>query len=639
MRRRAGEAHRGRRARRLRDERGATAIFVALVSTVLFSVAALSVDLGQLWAQRRTTQTQADLAAISAANWGKDQNPRVFPATTPASRTALANKVAEYLNNPNNRANGQTTTSGPALLANTNGWVSFNAAGDRLTVVAPPARVNYGFAQIFAGSGASVNASATVQVASLQPPGPDLVPFWIPQSCGTGALTVFGGNVPSHGNGGGGGAPRAAPAWATQPRTAADGTDPGLSALSPASATVNGVVDVTMTLDNLQNNVTSAAVTFALNGTSTVYTLTAAFDKTSNSDDSRTIVLRLDGTTVTKAAGTFTVTAAVHPKTSNSRTFTVTSGTTPSPTTPSPTTPSPTTPSPTATSSSPTSSPTATSTPTTGTNGCGSQVTGNFGQLLTPRGGADAGLSNQRKLAMNLAEGVDHAFAPLPNTPFSDCTSPPRSAAAVLNTYGEQLDNVSQPNNNCITGDGSGNGNDGPYVSKGLVQGAVNGAGVTKPGRVAAERGDTRSGCHSQVNDTIGGVAVNNDVLSCYLTNSTLTLGSLNTAAASPVMLDQAVTQSPRFIWLPVVPATSNGWKPIKSFVPAFITDETSAATTSITTATANNGIYCNGNRVQCNSIDQIKAFVFSIAAIADDGTYGTVSYDAGLVPVVRLVD
>ena len=56
-------------AARRRDERGAYAVLFALLSTVLFGLAALGVDLGNLYQRKAETQSQADLAATSAAVW------------------------------------------------------------------------------------------------------------------------------------------------------------------------------------------------------------------------------------------------------------------------------------------------------------------------------------------------------------------------------------------------------------------------------------------------------------------------------------------------------------------------------------------------------------------------------------------
>ncbi len=52
---------------RRRDERGATAVLVALLSVVLLSISALGVDLGNAWQEKRQVQVGSDLATEAGA--------------------------------------------------------------------------------------------------------------------------------------------------------------------------------------------------------------------------------------------------------------------------------------------------------------------------------------------------------------------------------------------------------------------------------------------------------------------------------------------------------------------------------------------------------------------------------------------
>lgn len=54
-------------SRPTRDERGATAVLVAILSLVLFGVAAIVVDIGNAWAKRALLQTNVDTAVLAAA--------------------------------------------------------------------------------------------------------------------------------------------------------------------------------------------------------------------------------------------------------------------------------------------------------------------------------------------------------------------------------------------------------------------------------------------------------------------------------------------------------------------------------------------------------------------------------------------
>ena len=98
-------------------------------------------------------------------------------------------------------------------------------------------------------------------------------------------------------------------------------------------------------------------------------------------------------------------------------------------------------------------------------------------------------------------------------------------------------------------------------------------------------------------------------------------------------MLDPAVVDSPRFVWLPVVYATDRAQKdfqPILEFVPAFITDETQT-----TAATADNGVEISGN-----SVKALTLFCFNKEALPLNAQSPTVTYGSTrLRSIVRLVD
>lgn len=170
-----------------RDDHGAVAVLVALVTcAVLFLVAALTVDLGNTWARRGSLQTQADLAAKLAA----EQLPvdsTVVPASPSTTQLSAARAVAHYLachpvagqaalhTLPSCPAGASwsgdagLTTYARALLANgvshasaTLGEVSFPTT-NQVRVVVPSARVEYGFGRV-AGAEHSVQTRAATAV-------------------------------------------------------------------------------------------------------------------------------------------------------------------------------------------------------------------------------------------------------------------------------------------------------------------------------------------------------------------------------------------------------------------------------------------------------------------------------------------
>ena len=81
------------RGRRTRTESGAVAILVAVLSTALFAVAALVVDLGFARDTRRQAQVAADAASLAAGNvlYGNGNVPRFAEAVAAAKRFAADN--------------------------------------------------------------------------------------------------------------------------------------------------------------------------------------------------------------------------------------------------------------------------------------------------------------------------------------------------------------------------------------------------------------------------------------------------------------------------------------------------------------------------------------------------------------------
>lgn len=628
---------------RPRGERGAAAILIAVMAVLLFSCAALAVDLGNAWARKRDVQKQADLAAMAAA--------QSLPVkmSDPGAKAAVVEEAASYLfanpiagqslpDNVADIASLLSTTSAVTFLDD-NGVPCTDVCTEiRLTV--PSAHVDYGFAGVMGARGVDVARSATARVMSGVPPRQKMIPFWLPSGCGLGPAfaDATGG---SSGN--------------TSALAAANGQASGTDSVEPqATPLASTIVNAAFVTGNALSPPTVTGPNFSVpvGATQTVSGLSVANipDKVDRASlrfvapDGHYIEYAAAdvvpplfqvpsfqvGTEVTDLPGIWNVYAVVQQRgndntavSSNSLTFTVT-GTDPSASpTPDPTSPSdsasPTPSDP--TSSDAPSDPSSSDTPVD----CVGQDRGNFGQLDSPRKDAS---QEKEVLARNLALGPDHQFVPYDfqgATPSKDCGSPNKpllSSAA--------FDNESVDGRNCIKGD---TGNDGP----GTYMGLISGAGADAPGRLDAsvQGRSTSSQCRAagRVNTAIGGVPINNDVLSCYLRNGA-TLDSLaSTTAATPAMLDPAVVDSPRFVWLPVVVATDRAQKeyqPILDFAPAFITDETQT-----TPATEDNGLQVNGN-----SVKSMQVFVFNKAALPLDAQTPTIGYsDAYGDPVVRLVE
>jgi hypothetical protein len=171
------------------DESGAVALLYAIVALLLLSIAALATDLGNAMARRTNTQTQADFSAFAAAQQLDTTAP---PAGTPVPASVVLT-VRDYLNHnqPADDERACAATYSCVTSAHltdgtlTNGEVRFVADG--LQVVAPEARVDFGFAKMFGQDGTYVDATATVNVFSR---GVRVMPMFAVSGCDYGRQTL-----------------------------------------------------------------------------------------------------------------------------------------------------------------------------------------------------------------------------------------------------------------------------------------------------------------------------------------------------------------------------------------------------------------------------------------------------------------
>lgn len=162
-----------------RDERGATAIIVALSAVLLFGMAAIGVDLGNAMNRKKETQTSADFAALAGANG--------LPNTTDTTRQL----VADYLNKNKTATDGNDKCdlgSGPVTASElgdgtvSNGEVTFPTSST-IRVVAPAAKVQFGMATALGFSDTCVQSIATARIASGAE---GVAPFYATSACSTG---------------------------------------------------------------------------------------------------------------------------------------------------------------------------------------------------------------------------------------------------------------------------------------------------------------------------------------------------------------------------------------------------------------------------------------------------------------------
>jgi Flp pilus assembly protein TadG len=194
--------------RRRQDEAGAIAVIFALLVTLMFVMAALTVDLGNAFMEKRERQKDTDLATLAGAG--------ISGANLPATSAALC-ADATYAGPRANPADGGVTESATYLARQiggtatayaaawtdcsaTNGEIVYglpkrNSAGkweatfnkNQLSLISPPKHVEYGFAKVIGTSGNDVQGVSTVEIKS---PKFSTLPFYAYSGCDYGPQTL-----------------------------------------------------------------------------------------------------------------------------------------------------------------------------------------------------------------------------------------------------------------------------------------------------------------------------------------------------------------------------------------------------------------------------------------------------------------
>lgn len=147
------------------DERGATAVIVAVLMTALLGVGALTIDFGAASLTRRQTQNAADAAARSVVE-------RCAKAAAAAGQTSLSGTCVPL--NSDEQAIVQGNAAGSTAAVPT-----VSGAGRAVTVKISR-RVDYTLAKVFGKTSATVNSSATVEWSTLRPTeGYPVIPFGV----------------------------------------------------------------------------------------------------------------------------------------------------------------------------------------------------------------------------------------------------------------------------------------------------------------------------------------------------------------------------------------------------------------------------------------------------------------------------
>jgi hypothetical protein len=121
---------------------------------------------------------------------------------------------------------------------------------------------------------------------------------------------------------------------------------------------------------------------------------------------------------------------------------------------------------------------------------------------------------------------------------------------------------------------------------------------------------------------------LNNDILTCFLTDPTTTLATIASASyAGPPLLSEAIYSSPRFFWVPVFgTAPSSGGSQHYTIIdmrPAFLTDQPLGATRANNAVCAAPGGACttyNGLGFTNAGINRLTVFFFNAKALPNLG-------------------
>jgi hypothetical protein len=191
---------------------------------------------------------------------------------------------------------------------------------------------------------------------------------------------------------------------------------------------------------------------------------------------------------------------------------------------------------------------------------CSGSTSGNFGSLRVPR--TDSPPSQW--LERNIVLGVEPDLAVHPSPPLDhNCKGDP---SPTVESERGPVDGT-----NCLATDPG-------FPTEALTDGLITGSGSAL-GRLDAETtsGCGRGGTSDRTVATSTGEKLNDDLLTCFITNDTTRISQLVTGSAENV-LSADIFGSPRFFWIPVIStepsAGASARYPIVDLRAGFITDQ-----------------------------------------------------------------
>jgi hypothetical protein len=567
-------------SRRRRDDRGAVAVMVALLAVVLLTISAMSVDLGNAWQVKRQVQAGSDLAAEAGAGVKGANLPQSGPlhSCSYGNAGALATDqavkdIANYLahqedpdgtgnystlvaNLPGeltdcNMDNGEVVYGQPKKTGTT--WsVTYNK--NQLSLVAPQKHVDFGLAGVIGFEGVNVNGVSTIEIRS---PKIGALPFYAFSGCDYGPQTL---QQPNNGHSGD-------PVMLYK---SSDNANITLTSINPVSYPVDttGTVIEPLTITGANfTGVTQVGFFESGLGVEGPVPVTIDSSKFSVSADGKTITIPDLPDQTRGVAGVqefwYIRVAKVDGKWSK---YSVASNGVVS------------------------NAPMLTIGDPPLLCGQGSSA-GNFGTLLLdhpPYNGTD------KVGAANVALGLTHSLSIFPVDK--------RTADGQCN--GSTPGAIMQPNEgiNCVTTDTGMSAN----VATGGFLGIGSSAPSPNPG-LLAKPFTTKCGAGGTAATTVvKGVTINNDTLTCFFLSSTTHVGDVdNKTYSGPPLISDAIYDSPRFAYVPVLPVQpDNGKKSFQiiDFRAAFITDQPASAVKG-DAPSATNGVFTDNNGVKAVSV------------------------------------
>lgn len=568
-----------------RSENGAVAVIFALLAVLMLSMAAIGVDLGNAMNRKKQTQTSADFAALA----GAVGLPAANLNAADASNASTVQAVADYINENQPRSDGTDEcgvdpgSTTVATLTDTkpeNGEVTF-LSSDKIKVLSPPARVQFGLATAMGFENTCVQS---VAVAAIKSGSLGMAPYYVTTTCASGLQTM-------KSNAGGLSIPVSVPvlnADGESNTSTLTAISPNLVNPMPAAGAADGPM-ITLTGTNL-GSAKVDKVGFFNSDRSTPFAVAPAATPAQSATSVSALIPNEVATyqdvwyvrvhepaSATYPDGRWSSRAQAQPLQIGDAVL----------------------------SCDPDS------------------ASGNFGAIDFPRGGngndnIEESIKNGLPAPMTLKAWPGSVALP-PSMPPNDCQG--MGSPSVWSSKPGTSPGL-QPNTNCVqstTGLSSGPASDG-YL------------GETGSDPTAKLRADTSDLCKAVgqptrdhgLNYPAKDLNVNADLLSCFLADDSLKLSdTLSVPSGADPKFVPEIYESPRFVLVPVTASDPSGtkWMPIVRFVPGFITNQpTGASRVNNLQNPDSNGKYDNGLIVTWSgnkpNLGAITVFFFDMDAL-----------------------